>query len=142
MKVPCESIFPRLERDGNAKNQSACMSIDFHIVRTIYHTEAENGNRLSENAILATCLSVRKKMNLLLFSAPPILLVKPSDTKVKKGSKARLVCIAAGNPAPTLFWMKEGGTGILLPGHSQERVTVDERGTMNIGKEKMVYSSY
>lgn len=70
------------------------------------------------------------------IAAPPLFLVKPSDTKVLRGDTAKLECIAAGNPAPTLFWMKEGGSGVLLPGSSQERVTVSEKGTISIGKRK------
>ena len=43
-------------------------------------------------------------------------------------------CIAAGNPTPTLFWMKEGETNILLPGTHIKQLTVTPEGSLRIGK--------
>jgi len=74
------------------------------------------------------------------FSAPPVFLVRPSPmVKVSAvGNKASVRCVAAGNPAPTLFWTKEalGSAGILLPGENdgRGRVRVDEDGTLRFGE--------
>ena len=68
------------------------------------------------------------------FSAPPIFLVEPSDQKVAEGAPAALDCIAAGNPTPTLFWIKESNPGIILPATSHGHVTVTPEGTLRIGK--------
>ena len=70
---------------------------------------------------------------LFYFAAPPMFLVKPSDKKASAGSTVKLDCVAAGNPTPTLFWMKEGGSGVLLPGSKEERVSVAIEGTLKIG---------
>ncbi len=68
------------------------------------------------------------------FTAPPIFLVEPTDQKVAEGAPAVLDCIAAGNPTPTLFWMKESDSNILLPGSTTSHVTVTPEGTLRIGK--------
>ena len=68
------------------------------------------------------------------IAAPPLLVVRPSDVKLSEGFPARMDCVAAGNPLPIQFWMKEGGTGILLPGdqHNDE-INVSHEGTLKIG---------
>ena len=35
-----------------------------------------------------------------------MFVVKPADKRLVKGSSVKLDCLAAGNPLPTLFWMK------------------------------------
>ena len=50
-------------------------------------------------------LSARTK-NCLFIAAPPVFVVKPADKRLVKGSSVKLDCLAAGNPLPTLFWMK------------------------------------
>ena len=67
-------------------------------------------------------------------SAPPIFLVEPSNQKVAEGAPASLDCIAAGNPTPTLFWIKESSPGILLPATTHGHVAVTPQGTLNIGE--------
>ena len=67
-------------------------------------------------------------------TAPPIFLVEPSDQKVAEGAPASLACIAAGNPTPTLFWIKESSPGIYLPATTHGHVTVTPEGTLLIGK--------
>ncbi|CAB4068857.1 ROBO2 [Lepeophtheirus salmonis] len=65
--------------------------------------------------------------------SPPIFLVKPSNQKIAVGAPASLDCIAAGNPTPVLFWMKEGATGIFLPGHQYEAgLHVTPEGTLKL----------
>ena len=67
-------------------------------------------------------------------AAPPIFLVEPSNQKVAEGAPASLDCIAAGNPTPTLFWIKESSPGILLPATTHGHVAVTPQGTLNIGE--------
>ena len=62
-------------------------------------------------------------------------MVEPTDQKVAEGAPAVLDCIAAGNPTPTLFWMKESDSNILLPGSTSSHVTVTPEGTLRIGKQ-------
>lgn len=69
-----------------------------------------------------------------LSSAPPVLIVKPQDQKAKVGDDVSMGCVAAGNPVPTLFWMKEGGTGVLLPGTTEGHVVVSREGSLTIAK--------
>ena len=82
-----------------------------------------------------------------LFSAPPIFLVRPTDQRVAEFSPAVLNCLVAGNPPPTLFWMKEasdsdgagsqsqGGSTMFFPGSSYgEDVSVTPEGTLRISK--------
>jgi hypothetical protein len=71
---------------------------------------------------------------IILVSAPPIFLVEPTDQKVAEGAPAVLDCIAAGNPTPTLFWMKESDSNILLPGSTASHITVTPEGTLRIGQ--------
>ena len=71
---------------------------------------------------------------LFFVTAPPIFLVEPSDQKVAEGAPASLDCIAAGNPTPTLFWIKESSPGIYLPATTHGHVTVTPEGTLRIGK--------
>ena len=73
------------------------------------------------------------------FAAPPIFLVEPTDQKVAEGAPAVLDCIAAGNPTPTLFWMKESDSNILLPGSTNNHITVTPEGTLRIGKSLSSY---
>ena len=64
-----------------------------------------------------------------------MFVVKPSDKRLAKGSSVKLDCLAAGNPLPTLFWMKEAhGSGILLPGDGQGHVRVSPEGSLVIGE--------
>ena len=70
----------------------------------------------------------------MFFSAPPKFLVKPTDVKTEIGNRVQLECISVGNPTPTLFWMKEGGSGVLLPGSSQGHVRVSPEGALIIGE--------
>ena len=65
--------------------------------------------------------------------APPIFLVQPTDQKVAENAPAVMDCIAAGNPTPTLFWMKEGDSSILLPGTHIKQLTVTPEGSLRIG---------
>ena len=51
-----------------------------------------------------------------------------------EGAPAALDCIAAGNPTPTLFWIKESSPGIILPATSNAHMTVTPEGTLRIGK--------
>ena len=67
-------------------------------------------------------------------TAPPIFLVEPLDQKVAEGAPASLDCIAAGNPTPTLFWIKESSPGIYLPATTHGHVIVTPEGTLRIGK--------
>ena len=67
------------------------------------------------------------------FLAPPIFLVQPTDQKVAENAPAVLDCIAAGNPTPTLFWMKEGDSSILLPGTHIKQLSVTPEGSLRIG---------
>ena len=67
------------------------------------------------------------------FLAPPIFLVQPTDQKVAENAPAVLDCIAAGNPTPTLFWMKEGEPNIILPGTHIKQLTVTPEGSLRIG---------
>ena len=69
------------------------------------------------------------------IAAPPVFVVKPGDKRLVKGSSVKFDCLAAGNPLPTLFWMKEAhGSGILLPGDGQEHVRVTPEGSLVIGE--------
>ena len=64
-----------------------------------------------------------------------MFVVKPGDKRLVKGSSVKFDCLAAGNPLPTLFWMKEAhGSGILLPGDGQEHVRVTPEGSLVIGE--------
>ena len=47
-----------------------------------------------------------------LFSAtvPPALTVTPTNLTMAEGHNATLRCSAAGNPTPTITWMKDGQT--------------------------------
>ena len=82
---------------------------------------------------------------LVSFSAPPIFLVRPTDQRVAEFSPAVLNCLVAGNPPPTLFWMKEdsdgagsqsqGGATMFFPGSSYgEDVSVTPEGTLRISE--------
>ncbi len=80
-------------------------------------------------------------MLILLFNAPapPIFLVQPMDQKVAEGAPAALDCIAAGNPTPTLFWMKETDPGgVLLPATNHGHLAVTPEGTLRIGKQQQM----
>ena len=46
-----------------------------------------------------------------------------------------IFCISAGNPTPTLFWIKESSPGIYLPATTHGHVTVTPEGTLRIGKD-------
>lgn len=70
----------------------------------------------------------------LVLTAPPIFLVQPMDQKVAVNSPVTLDCIAAGNPTPTLFWMKEGSPGIIMPDTQLDSLSVTPEGTLRIGK--------
>ena len=59
--------------------------------------------------------------------------MEPSDQKVAEGAPVSLDCIAAGNPTPTLFWIKESDPGIILPATTQGQMTVTPEGTLRIG---------
>ena len=71
---------------------------------------------------------------IIIVLAPPIFIVQPTDQKVAENAPAVLDCIAAGNPTPTLFWMKEGESSILLPGTHIKQLTVTPEGSLRIGK--------
>ncbi len=72
-----------------------------------------------------------------LISAPPVFVVRPTSQRLVKSTRAKLDCLATGNPPPTMFWMKEGHTsGILLPGHEQGHVRVTQEGSLIIGKRQ------
>ena len=60
--------------------------------------------------------------------------MKPTDVKTEIGNRVQLECISVGNPTPTLFWMKEGGSGVLLPGSAQGHVRVSPEGALIIGE--------
>ncbi len=72
---------------------------------------------------------------LSFFAAPPVFLVRPPAlTRVRPGAPASIDCVSAGSPAPTVFWMKEGGSGVLLPGDRQGGVRVRQEGTIVFGE--------
>ena len=75
------------------------------------------------------------------FVAPPIFLVEPSDQKVAEGAPAALDCIAAGNPTPTLFWIKEATPGVILPNTRHGHMAVTPEGTLRIGKIEKISGS-
>ena len=79
-------------------------------------------------------LSSSERASFLVFPAPPIFLVEPSDQKVAEGAPAALDCIAAGNPTPTLFWIKEATPGVILPNSRHGHMVVTPEGTLRIGK--------
>jgi hypothetical protein len=54
---------------------------------------------------------------------------------VAEGAPAVLDCIAAGNPTPTLFWMRESDSSILMPGSTHNHIRVTPEGTLRIGME-------
>ena len=56
-----------------------------------------------------------------------------------ENAPAVLDCIAAGNPTPTLFWMKEGEPNIILPGTHIKQLTVTPEGSLRIGKQSKIY---
>lgn len=73
------------------------------------------------------------------LAAPPVFLVRPADVTLpqpqpsRPAPTAKLDCVAAGNPTPAIFWMKEGGgSGVLLPGSVEDRVKVALEGTLII----------
>ena len=68
-------------------------------------------------------------------------MVEPTDQKVAEGAPASLDCIAAGNPTPTLFWIKESSPGIILPATSNAHMTVTPEGTLRIGKSLQMSQS-
>lgn len=70
----------------------------------------------------------------IFYAAPPIFLVEPTDQKVAEGAPVSLDCIAAGNPTPTLFWIKESNPAIILPGTNHGHLAVTPEGTLRIGK--------
>lgn len=76
--------------------------------------------------------SIEVSANVQVHS-PPIFLVEPTDQKVAEGAPAALDCIAAGNPTPALFWMKESNAAILMPATSHGHVAVTPEGTLRIG---------
>ena len=56
-----------------------------------------------------------------------------------ENAPAVLDCIAAGNPTPTLFWMKEGEPNIILPGTHIKQLTVTPEGSLRIGKHSKIH---
>ena len=82
--------------------------------------------------------SSKPSPHIFFFLAPPIFLVQPTDQKVAENAPAVLDCIAAGNPTPTLFWMKEGEPNIILPGTHIKQLTVTPEGSLRIGKHSMI----
>ncbi|TRY77965.1 hypothetical protein TCAL_12741 [Tigriopus californicus] len=106
-------------------------------VHTTDGTQLTLTNILPEDEDVYTCLAenqagfVQASAHLQVFS-PPVFLVKPTDQKTTLGSTVQVPCVAAGNPVPILFWMKEGGSGVLLPGSNQGHVHVSPEGMLRI----------
>lgn len=106
-------------------------------VHTTDGTQLTLTNILPEDEDVYTCLAenqagfVQASAHLQVFS-PPVFLVKPSDQKTTLGSTVQVPCVATGNPVPILFWMKEGGSGVLLPGSNQGHVHVSPEGMLRI----------
>eukprot|EP00095_Tigriopus_kingsejongensis_P003619 maker-scaffold49_size462716-snap-gene-3.30 protein:Tk03619 transcript:maker-scaffold49_size462716-snap-gene-3.30-mRNA-1 annotation:"roundabout 1" len=118
-------------------------------VHTTDGTQLTLMNIVPEDEDVYTCLAenragfVEASAHLQVFS-PPVFLVKPTDQKGVQGSTVQIPCVAAGNPVPILFWMKEGGSGVLLPGSNQGHVHVSPEGMLRIGntseKDSGVYT--
>ncbi|CAJ0583866.1 unnamed protein product, partial [Mesorhabditis spiculigera] len=65
----------------------------------------------------------------LRVQAPPTMTTRPADVNIKEGTTAEFECAASGQPAPKLFWNREGQQNILFPGQTSVdgrlKVTVD-----------------
>lgn len=44
----------------------------------------------------------------LFISAPPVFVATPTEVNVTRSRDARFVCVATGQPRPTIFWTRDG----------------------------------
>jgi roundabout axon guidance receptor 2 len=55
---------------------------------------------------------------------------------------AKLDCVAAGNPPPSVFWAKEGSQELMFAGTTHGQMRVSQQGTLNIQVGKMSTVQY
>lgn len=68
----------------------------------------------------------------LIVHSQPSFLITPRDKVVGLGRRAVFRCEVVGNPAPAVFWNKEGSQTLLFPNQDHGRLSVSDDGTLTI----------
>uniref|UniRef100_A0A182J0Q4 Roundabout n=1 Tax=Anopheles atroparvus TaxID=41427 RepID=A0A182J0Q4_ANOAO len=68
----------------------------------------------------------------LIVNSPPTFLFKPQDQKTALNGVATFKCTASGNPAPSVFWTKEGSQTLMFPNNTYDNMQVSVQGTLQI----------
>lgn len=66
----------------------------------------------------------------MISTAPPEFLKHPENQKVGLNGGVQLDCRVTGNPAPTMFWNREGSSELMVPGRTYRQTRIDESGTL------------
>ena len=74
--------------------------------------------------------NVLSSATLRVLEAPVISVAPVASVQSKVGSSVKLDCLASGNPAPLLFWSKEGSEDTLYPGTTHGTTQVSEDGSL------------
>lgn len=69
---------------------------------------------------------------LLTVHSRPSFLLTPRDQRAPINSVVSLDCLTTGNPAPAVFWAKEGSQVLMFPGQPHGRLAVHTDGTLII----------
>ena len=78
----------------------------------------------------------------LIVHAEPVFIERPASQRVGLNGIAKFDCVAEGNPAPSVFWTKEGQQDLVFAGTSHGTYHVSTAGTLSIQVNKLskVYS--
>lgn len=66
----------------------------------------------------------------MISTAPPEFLKQPENQKVGLNGEVRLDCRVSGNPAPTVFWNREGSSELMIPGRTYRHTRIEQSGTL------------
>ncbi|KXJ75424.1 hypothetical protein RP20_CCG011806 [Aedes albopictus] len=68
----------------------------------------------------------------LAVNTPPSFTVRPQDQRVVPNGVASFRCGATGNPAPSVFWTKEGSQTLMFPNNTYGSLQISGQGTLQI----------
>ncbi|XP_062711294.1 roundabout homolog 2 [Aedes albopictus] len=68
----------------------------------------------------------------LAINTPPSFTVRPQDQRVVPNGMASFRCGATGNPAPSVFWTKEGSQTLMFPNNTYGSLQISGQGTLQI----------
>ncbi|XP_058055241.1 roundabout homolog 2-like [Anopheles bellator] len=69
---------------------------------------------------------------MLIVYTPPVFSVRPQDQKATVNGVATFKCSATGNPAPSVFWTREGSQTLMFPNNSYGNMHVSGQGSLQI----------